>query len=98
MESLKVVTRVLDFVPASIAAKAAQDDAPTQQLTWNRIVSTDSPYTTTSRPVRRSFRFLLCLATQITALRFPKFICHMTVPKAEELVAFANRHENGKVG
>jgi adenine-specific DNA methylase len=44
MESLKVVTRVLDFVPASIAAKAAQDDAQTQQLTWNRIVSTDPPY------------------------------------------------------
>jgi putative DNA methylase len=96
-ESLKVVTRVLDFVPASIAATAAQDDAQTQQMTWNRIVSTDPPYYDNIPYADLSDFFYVWLRRSLRSV-FPNLFATLTVPKAEELVAFAYRHENGKVG
>jgi putative DNA methylase len=96
-ESLKVVTRVLDFVPASLPATAAQDDAQTQQITSNRVVSTDPPYYDNIPYADLADFFYVWLRRSLRAV-FPNLFATLTVPKAEELVAFAYRHENGKVG
>jgi putative DNA methylase len=96
-ESLKVVARVLDFVPTSIAARAAQDDAQTQNLSLNRVVSTDPPYYDNIPYADLSDFFYVWLRRSLRQ-SFPSLFATLTVPKAEELVAFAYRHENGKVG
>lgn len=96
-ESLKVVARVLDFVPASLAATASQDDAQTQQMTWNRVVSTDPPYYDNIPYADLSDFFYVWLRRSLRSV-FPNLFATLTVPKSEELVAFAYRHENGKVG
>jgi putative DNA methylase len=96
-ESLVVVARVLDFVPASIGATVFQADAQTQLFSQNRVVSTDPPYYDNIPYADLSDFFYVWLRRSQRSV-FPKLFATIAVPKAEELVAFAYRHEDGKTG
>jgi putative DNA methylase len=96
-ESVGVVTRVLDFLPASLNAHAVQMDAQTQSLSRNRVVSTDPPYYDNIPYADLSDYFYIWLRRSLRQV-FPNLFSTVTVPKSEELVAFAYRHENGKAG
>lgn len=96
-ECVSVVARVLDFVPASIGATVMQVDAQTQHLTQNRLVSTDPPYYDNIPYADLSDFFYVWLRRSLRSV-FPSLFATLAVPKTEELVAFAHRHENGKVG
>ena len=96
-ECLAVVARALDFLPASPGAIAVQGDAQTQQISQGMVVSTDPPYYDNIPYADLSDFFYVWLRKSQKAV-FPKLFATLNVPKAEELVAFAYRHQNGKAG
>ena len=74
-ESVAVVARVLDFVPASIGATVVQVDAQTQRLTQGRLVSTDPPYYDNIPYADLSDFFYVWLRRSV-ATRLPRSLCH----------------------
>lgn len=96
-ESVKVVSRVMEFLPTGTSAKALQNDAQTQQLSENRIVSTDPPYYDNIPYSDLSDYFYVWLRRSQKAV-FPGLFATLASPKREELVAFAYRHKDGKEG
>jgi putative DNA methylase len=61
------------------------------------VVSTDPPYYDKVPYADLSDFFYIWLRRSLRQV-FPELFATLTVPKAEELVAFAYRHENGKAG
>jgi putative DNA methylase len=70
---------------------SSQDDASTQQLSKNKIISTDPPYYDNISYADLSDFFYVWLRRSLKGL-FPDLFSTVTVPKAEELVATAYRH------
>ena len=76
---------------------ARQDDATTQTSSLHKLVSTDPPYYDNVPYADLSDFFYVWLRQSLRHV-FPKLFATVAVPKADELVAFAYRHENGKAG
>jgi putative DNA methylase len=82
---------------ASVFGEASQFDAQSQNLSSGKIVSTDPPYYDNVPYADLSDFFYIWLRRALQNV-FPKLFATVAVPKAEELVAFAHRHECGKKG
>jgi putative DNA methylase len=76
---------------------AFQADAHTQSVTADKLVSTDPPYYDNVPYADLSDFFYVWLRRSLRGV-FPDLFATLAVPKAEELVAFAYRHEGGKSG
>jgi putative DNA methylase len=91
------LTRVLEF---SVAIKppgiAQQADAQTQNISINKVISTDPPYYDNVPYADLSDFFYVWMRRSLAAT-FPNLFSTMAVPKMEELVAFAYRHKS-KIG
>jgi putative DNA methylase len=90
-------TKVLRELPASIGGFAQQSDAARQEVTINKLVSTDPPYYDNVPYADLSDYFYVWLRRSLR-LVFPDLFATLAVPKSDELVAFAYRHVDGKSG
>ncbi len=91
------LTRVLETSCSTAAAGVAiQHDAQTQTLTTSKVVCTDPPYYDNVPYADLSDFFYVWLRRALRDIE-PKLFATVAVPKAEELVAFAYRHD-GKAG
>ena len=76
---------------------ARQADASTQNISRDKIISTDPPYYDNVPYADLSDFFYVWLRCSLRSV-FPNLFATLVVPKAEELVAFAHRHDKGKAG
>ena len=91
------VARVVEnFFPANGGA-AAMSDAQTQAVSADKLVSTDPPYYDNIPYADLSDFFYVWMRRSLKPV-FPDLFATLAVPKAEELVALAYRHAEGKAG
>jgi putative DNA methylase len=84
-------------VGGKIAGFATQEDATRQERSKDKLVSTDPPYYDNIPYADLSDYFYVWLRRSLKPI-LPDLFVTVAVPKVEELVAFAYRHEKGKAG
>jgi putative DNA methylase len=89
--SLKNMMRVLDILPGGESACAIQFDAQNQDISQNKVVSTDPPYYDNIGYADLSDFFYVWLRRSLKSI-YPGLFATVAVPKAEELVATPYRH------
>jgi len=87
----------LNWMTPSALGTGAQLDAATQEVSNDKLVSTDPPYYDNVPYADLSDFFYVWLRRSLRPV-FPDLFATLAVPKAEELVAFAYRHEAGRAG
>ncbi len=80
-----------------VIGQAAQADASAQTISANRVVSTDPPYYDNIPYADLSDFFYVWLRRSLREV-YPSLFATVAVPKADELVAFAHRHDGKKDG
>ena len=83
--------RVLNDLPGLGFGKAEQADAATQNISINKVISTDPPYYDNIAYADLSDFFYIWLRNSLKPV-FPELFSTLTVPKSEELVATPYRH------
>jgi putative DNA methylase len=83
--------KALETVPARAGGAAAQDDAQSQSISADKIISTDPPYYDNIGYADLSDFFYVWLRRSLRPV-FPDLFATLAVPKAEELVATPYRH------
>jgi putative DNA methylase len=86
----------IERFPNQLQGTATQSNASSQSISAGKIVSTDPPYYDNVPYSDLSDFFYVWLRRSVQRI-FPDMFATLSVPKTEELVAFAYRHEN-KVG
>jgi putative DNA methylase len=94
--SLENMVRAIERLPSSGYGRVEQADAQSQTTSTDKLVSTDPPYYDNVPYADLSDFFYVWLRRSLRAV-FPELFATLGVPKAEELVAFAYRHD-GKAG
>ena len=94
--NLSYLEKAIVAAPARGSGFANQSDAATQSTSIDKIVSTDPPYFDNVPYADLSDFFYVWLRRSLR-LVVPDIFATVAVPKTEELVAFAYRH-NGKAG
>jgi len=89
--SIDWVARAMDFLPANSAGVACQADASSQNISQDRLVSTDPPYYDNIGYADLSDFFYVWLRRSLR-VTFPDLFATLVVPKEEELVATPYRH------
>ena len=85
------IARYLDSVGSYVPGFALQCDAQSQDISRNKIVSTDPPYYDNIGYADLSDYFYVWLRSSLRSV-YPDLLATITVPKAEELVATPFRH------
>ena len=93
--SVKWVAEAVEFLPACGSGTVKQQDAQTQAISTNLVVSTDPPYYDNIGYADLSDYFYVWLRHYLGPI-LPTLFATMNVPKSEELVATPARH-GGKV-
>jgi putative DNA methylase len=89
---LDYLTRVIsDCVPCEPLGAVFQQDAQTQSISINKVISTDPPYYDNIGYADLSDFFYVWLRRALKPI-YPTLFATMAVPKAEELVATPYRH------
>jgi len=89
---LEYLTRVLESaLPAAPAGRALQQDAQTQELSADKVVSTDPPYFDNVGYADLSDFFYVWLRYALQEMH-PDLFATVATPKTEELVATPHRH------
>ena len=83
----------IDAFPTATKGVAQQADAASQMITSDKVVSTDPPYYDNVPYADLSDFFYVWLRRSLKPV-LPGLFATLAVPKAEELVAFAYRHDN----
>lgn len=81
----------IEFAPATQLGTVVQADASTQEISTNKVVSTDPPYYDNIGYADLSDYFYVWLRRSLKN-SYPRLFSTMAVPKAEELVATPYRH------
>ncbi|MBX3448928.1 MAG: DUF1156 domain-containing protein [Planctomycetaceae bacterium] len=84
-------TKALELLPARGVGVASQCEAQKQQLSQNKVVSTDPPYYDNIGYADLSDFFYIWLRRSLREV-YPQLLATIAVPKAEELVATPYRH------
>jgi len=95
--AIEWVGRVVEQLPASASAYAEQADAAKQDVSQAKVVSTDPPYYD-NVPYADLSDFFYVWERRSLRSSLPELFSTLEVPKSEELVAFAYRHQDGKAG
>jgi putative DNA methylase len=95
-DALAWILKVLQSLPRVSHGLATQADAQRQIVSEAKTISTDPPYYDNIPYADLSDFFYVWLRRSLKSV-FPTIFATLAVPKAEELVAFAYRHE-GKMG
>lgn len=96
MNNVEWCAKAICMVPANSPGYADQADASSQKATIGKLVSTDPPYYDNVPYADLSDFFYVWLRRSLKPV-FPALFGTVAVPKADELVAFAYRHD-GKAG
>ncbi len=96
-ETFGWVSKAIETLPCIKSGIAWQEDAATQTLSTNRVISTDPPYYDNVPYADISDFFYVWLRRSLKSA-FPDLFATLAVPKTQELVAFAYRHIDGKAG
>jgi putative DNA methylase len=91
--SLEWVPSAVESLPLVGSGQAFQANAEEQTLSASKVLSTDPPYFDNVPYADLSDYFYVWLRRQLRDV-LPDLFGTLVVPKAEELVAFAYRHEN----
>jgi len=89
--SIEWVAKALEVLPNSLGGHALQADASQQDISLNKVVSTDPPYYDNIGYADLSDFFYAWLRRSLKA-SFPTLLATVAVPKGEELVAAPYRH------
>jgi putative DNA methylase len=81
----------IETLPANTPAFVFQSNASTQEISINRVVSTDPPYYDNIGYADLSDFFYVWLRPALRSV-YPELLATISVPKAEELVATPYRH------
>jgi putative DNA methylase len=92
---VRAFTKAFEGVSSSAKGHARQADASGQVISADKLISTDPPYYDNVPYADLSDFFYIWLRHAIRSA-FPELFVTVTVPKVEELVAFAYRHQGGK--
>jgi len=84
-------TKVIEGVPSRAIGVVRQQDAQTQTISQDKVVSTDPPYYDNIGYADLSDFFYVWLRKSLKPI-FPNLYATLAVPKAEELVATPYRH------
>lgn len=87
------VAKAISFLSASTQASARQQDAQTQSISSNKVISTDPPYYDNIGYADLSDFFYVWQRKALGGI-LPTLFSTISVPKAEELVATPYRHGN----
>ena len=93
--SLRNMARALDRMPAHGLGTGSQNDAQTQSVSLDKVISTDPPYYDNIGYADLSDFFYVWLRRSLRSV-FPNLFATLAVPKAEELVATPYRHGSRK--
>jgi putative DNA methylase len=96
MLGVEQASKMLEATGTGAGGFARQLDATSQSLSAQKVISTDPPYYDNVPYADLSDFFYVWLRHSLK-LVYPDLFSTLAVPKAEELVAFAYRHD-GKVG
>jgi putative DNA methylase len=91
------VAKAIEGLPLGIPGKSFQDDAQSQRLSLQRLVSTDPPYYD-NIPYSDIADFFYAWMRRNLRLVYPDLMSTMATPKSAELVALASRHADGRNG
>ena len=94
--NLSYLKKAILGLPAYGKGVVYQSDAATQSISANKLISTDPPYFDNVPYADLSDFFYVWLRRSLKPV-FPNLFATVAVPKKEELVAFAYRHD-GKAG
>lgn len=83
--------KALEYFPAYSKGEVLQADAQTQEISSDKVISTDPPYYDNIGYADLSDFFYVWLRKSLRPI-FPSLYATMAVPKAEELVATPYRH------
>ena len=89
--SCEGTSKTFAFLPARPVGQASQQDASTQNLSADKVVSTDPPYYDNIGYADLSDFFYSWLRRSLKSV-YPDLFATLAVPKAEELVACSYRH------
>ena len=89
--SIEWVAKAIAFLPGTPTAHALQADASVQEISIDKVVSTDPPYYDNIGYADLSDFFYVWLRRSLKPA-FPNLFTTMAVPKSEELVATPYRH------
>ena len=93
--SLGNMIKALEKLPATADGHAAQDDAQSQTVSSNKVISTDPPYYDNIGYADLSDFFYVWLRRALKDVH-PQIFSTLAVPKTEELVATPYRHGGRK--
>jgi putative DNA methylase len=96
MGGVEWVAKAIDALPVGGTGDSSQADAAAQSISASKLVSTDPPYYDNVPYADLSDFFYVWLRRSLRPV-FPDLFATLGVPKVEELVAFAYRHD-GKAG
>jgi putative DNA methylase len=85
------ISKSVAFLPLSVSGFVSQQDAATQTISADKVVSTDPPYYDNIGYADLSDFFYVWMRRALRPV-YPELFATMTVPKAEELVATPYRH------
>ena len=88
-------TKALAHMPGNRHGFAQQHDAATQNISINKVISTDPPYYDNIGYADLSDFFYVWMRRSLRAI-YPNLFSTLAVPKAEELVASPYRHGSKK--
>jgi putative DNA methylase len=88
---IEKISMAIAAFPRSVAGHALQADAADQELSLNKIVSTDPPYYDNIGYADLSDFFYVWLRRSLKSI-YPDLFATMTAPKLEELFASPSRH------
>jgi putative DNA methylase len=88
-------TKALAHTPGNRQGFAQQQDAATQNISMNKVISTDPPYYDNIGYADLSDFFYVWMRRSLKSV-YPKIFSTMAVPKSEELIAAAYRHGGKK--
>ena len=91
LKNLSYVAMGIDYLAGAALGRAMQADAQTQEISANKVVSTDPPYYDNIGYADLSDYFYVWLRQSLKSV-FPELFTTLAVPKAEELVATPYRH------
>jgi len=92
VSSTVLVAKVMDKFPCLVSGSITQNDAATQTISQNKIISTDPPYYDNIGYADLSDFFYVWMRRALRNI-YPSLFGTMAVPKTEELVATPFRHD-----
>jgi putative DNA methylase len=95
MSGIEWAQKAISIFPTTVPGFSAQNDAQTQSLSVDKVVSTDPPYYDNIGYADLSDFFYVWLRRSLRGV-FPDLFATLAVPKSEELVATPYRHGGKK--